>query len=51
MANHGLKYYCMECGSELFSKMTSRGLETFLSSQECLKCGYKLLFGTIKKKD
>jgi DNA-directed RNA polymerase subunit RPC12/RpoP len=50
MINYSLKYFCVKCGSELFSKTTIKGLETFSSSQECLKCGYMLLFGTIKKK-
>ena len=49
MVNHTLKYFCTECGSELFSKTAIRGFKPYSSSQECLKCGYTLLFGTIKK--
>jgi len=26
MVNHILRYYCVECGSKLFSKSTIRGL-------------------------
>ncbi|HET7345250.1 MAG TPA: hypothetical protein VFJ05_05205 [Nitrososphaeraceae archaeon] len=38
----------MECGGKLFKK-TSINNGQFSSSEECLKCGYTLLFGTIKK--
>jgi ribosomal protein S27AE len=50
MVNHILRYYCVECGSELFSKTSTRGLKTLLRSQECPSCGYTLLFGAVKKK-
>jgi ribosomal protein S27AE len=50
MVNHVLRYYCVECGSELFSKSAINGIKTLLRSQECPSCGYTLLFGTIKKK-
>ena len=49
MIGQRLQYFCVECGKELLNR-------TFIdncgyhSSQECIKCGYVLLFGTIKKK-
>ena len=45
-----LRYYCVECGAELFSKTAINVLKTLLKSQECHRCGYTLLFGTVKKK-
>ena len=50
--SHGqshFKIYCIECGSELFSKTSIRGLKTLLRSQECPSCGYTLLFGAVKR--
>jgi DNA-directed RNA polymerase subunit RPC12/RpoP len=46
--NHNSKYFCLQCGSELFNKRSINGVES--KSQECSKCRYTLLFGTIKKK-
>ena len=51
MLNHSLKYFCLQCGSELLIKHLSiNGDSSFPNSQICLKCGYTLLFGTIRKK-
>jgi len=49
MFGPSLQYFCLECGGELLNKMVSDNTG-FHSSQECAKCGYTLLFGTIKKK-
>ncbi|MGC2427909.1 MAG: hypothetical protein WA421_12810 [Nitrososphaeraceae archaeon] len=48
MLNQNLQHFCLECGGELFKK-TSIHNGQFCSSEECVKCGYTLLFGTIKK--
>jgi DNA-directed RNA polymerase subunit RPC12/RpoP len=41
--HYNLKYFCVQCGSELsINEQTSR-------SQGCLRCGYTLLHGMVKK--
>jgi DNA-directed RNA polymerase subunit RPC12/RpoP len=49
MFGQGLQYFCLECGNELVNKtlIDTGGCH---SSQECPKCSYMLLFGTVKKK-
>jgi DNA-directed RNA polymerase subunit RPC12/RpoP len=47
---HSLQYFCLECGNELISSRRLIDIGGCHTSQECLKCGYTLLFGTIKKK-
>ena len=36
MVNHNLKYFCLECGSELFCKMSINEVESLSNSQERL---------------
>jgi DNA-directed RNA polymerase subunit RPC12/RpoP len=43
-----LKYFCVQCGSELsINEQTSSTSSS--KSHECLRCGYTLLYGGIKK--
>ena len=42
-----LKYFCVECGSEL--SINEQKSPTSTKSQQCLSCGYTLLYGGIKK--
>jgi hypothetical protein len=44
-----LQYFCLECGNELVNK-TLIDTSGCHSCQECPKCSYMLLFGTVKKK-
>jgi uncharacterized Zn finger protein len=50
MFGQSLQYFCLECGNELTSSGRLIDIEGCHTSQECLKCGYTLLFGIIKKK-
>jgi DNA-directed RNA polymerase subunit RPC12/RpoP len=49
MFGRGLQYFCMECGNELVNR-TLIDISGCHSFQECPKCSYTLLFGTVKKK-
>jgi hypothetical protein len=49
MIGHRLQYFCVECGKELLNRTLIDNCG-YHSSQECIKCGYALLFGTIKIK-
>ena len=49
MFGQSLRYFCLECGNELLNR-TIIDIDGCHNSQECLKCGYTLLFGIIKKK-
>jgi DNA-directed RNA polymerase subunit RPC12/RpoP len=49
MVNQHLQYFCVECGNELLTRIFA-DIGGRSSSQECPKCAYTLLFGTIKKK-
>jgi uncharacterized Zn finger protein len=48
--DHNLQYYCIKCGGQLSRTKTVLRGEKACTSQECLTCGYTLLYGTIKKK-
>ena len=48
--SHSLKHYCVECGSELFSKMTSKRLEAFSSSQEYLNVAIRYSLLQLRRK-
>jgi DNA-directed RNA polymerase subunit RPC12/RpoP len=48
--NHfDLKYFCVQCGSELSINEQTSTTTTSTKSHECLRCGYTLLYGGIKK--
>jgi hypothetical protein len=49
MLGQSLQYFCLELGNELLNRKVI-DIYGCHSSQECLKCGYTLLFGIIKKK-
>lgn len=49
MFGQSLQYFCLECGSELLTRIFI-DISGRHSSQECPKCAYTLLFGTIKRK-
>jgi hypothetical protein len=50
MFGRTLQYFCSECGNELVKSRRDIDYNGFHTSQECLKCGYTLLYGTIRKK-
>jgi DNA-directed RNA polymerase subunit RPC12/RpoP len=50
MFGQNLQYFCLECGNELINIKVIDFYGCHNSSQECLKCGYTLLFGIIKKR-
>lgn len=46
--DNNLQYFCIKCGGQLLRVKPSMPDKSY-NSEECPKCEYTLLFGTVKK--